>query len=83
MCRIHRVLCEFQCAFRGIVLEGNRVSLGGEEMSLSAAALKVSKEMDYKTPAASGSEYWMFDGELLDEMRRRLEAEQFDEQAPA
>ena len=66
-----------------IVVDGNRVSLDGEEMSLSAAALKVLKEMDYKTPTASGSEYWMFDGELLDERRRRLEAEQFDEQAPA
>ena len=66
-----------------IVVEGNRVSLNGEEMSLSAAALKVLKEMDYKTPTASGSEYWMFDGELLDERRRRLETEQFDEQAPA
>ena len=65
------------------VVEGNKVILDGEEMSLSAAALKVLKQMDYKTPSASGSEYWMFDGELLDERRRRLEAEQFDDQSPA
>ena len=61
------------------VVEGNRVSLDGEELSLSAAALKVLGELGYKTPAASGSWYWMFDGELLDERRRRLEAEQFEE----
>ena len=65
------------------VVEGNKVLLDGEELSLSAAALKVLQQMDYKTPAASGSEYWMFDGELLDERRRRLEAEQFDEHPPA
>lgn len=62
-----------------MVLEGNKVNLDGEVMSLSAAALKVLKQMGYQTPAASGSEYWMFEGELLDERRRRLEAEQFDE----
>ncbi len=62
-----------------VVLEGNKVTLDGELMSLSAAALKVLNQMGYQTPAASGSEYWMFDGELLDERRRRLEAEQFDE----
>jgi hypothetical protein len=61
------------------VLAGNRVLLDGEEMSLSAAALKVLFQLGYKTPTASGSEYWIFEGELLDERRRRIEAEQFDE----
>jgi hypothetical protein len=65
------------------VIEGNRVVLDGEELSLSAAALKVLGQLGYKTPTASGSEYWMFEGELLDERRRRLEAEQFDEKPPA
>ncbi len=47
-------------------------------MSLSAAALDALHRLGYKTPTASGSEHWMFDGELLDERRRRMEAEQFD-----
>lgn len=33
--------------------------------------------LGYTTPAASGPGYWMFDGELLSDRRRRLEAEQF------
>ena len=61
------------------VTENNKVSFDGEELSLSAAALKVLGQMGYKTPAASGSEYWMFEGEILDDRRRRIEAQQFDE----
>lgn len=61
------------------VTSGNRVNLDGQEMSLSAAALKILNQMGYKTLAASGSEHWMFEGELLDERRRRMESEQFDE----
>lgn len=65
------------------VLEGGKVNFEGEVMSPSAAALKALHRMGYQTPTASGSEYWMFDGELLDERRRRLETEQFDEAGPA
>jgi hypothetical protein len=65
------------------VIEGNKVELNGEEMSLSGAALKILQLLNFKTPAASGSAYWMFEGELLDERRRRLEAEQFNEQIPS
>jgi hypothetical protein len=64
-----------------IVQEGGRVSYCGETLSPSAAALKALHALGYKTPAASGSEYWMYDGELLDERRKRLEAIQFDEAA--
>ncbi len=64
------------------VVEDGKLNFEGETMSLSAAALKVLNRMGYKTPAASGSEHWMFEGELLDERRRRIEAEQFDEIAP-
>ena len=63
------------------VLPDNRVSYQGREMSLSAAALDALHSLGYRTPAASGSEHWLFDGELLDERRRRVEAEQFDESA--
>ncbi len=54
----------------------------GETLSPSAAALKALHRLGYQTPSASGSEHWMFDGETLDERRRRLEAEQFDQTGP-
>lgn len=62
------------------VVDNNKVLYNGEVTSLSAAALDASHKMGYKTPAASGSEYWQYEGELLDERRRRLEAELFDPQ---
>lgn len=61
------------------VIPGNKVILEGVETSLSAAALKLLRDLGYKTPTAQGPAYWMFDGELLDERRRRLEAERFDQ----
>lgn len=61
----------------GVVVDGGRLEFEGEVMSLSGAALKALHRMGYKTPAASGSGYWMFDGELLDERRRRLEEQQY------
>jgi hypothetical protein len=61
------------------VIAGNKVTLDGEEMSLSAAALKLLRELGYKTPTAQGPAYWIFDGELLDERRRRVEAERLGE----
>lgn len=60
---------------------GGKVTFEGETLSLSAAALKALRSLGYGTPAASGSQYWMFNGELLDERRHRLEAEQFDDQS--
>lgn len=63
-----------------VVAPGNRVEFRGELTSLSAAALAALQGLGYKTPAASGSDYWVFEGELLDERRRRMEAEQFNEQ---
>jgi hypothetical protein len=64
---------------KAVVAEDDKVMSDGELLSLSAAALKVLHRMGYQTPAAQGSAYWMFGGELLDERRRRLEAEKFDE----
>lgn len=61
------------------VVDGGKVDFQGEILSLSAAALKALHSLGYSTPAASGSDYWMFEGELLDERRNRMEAEQFDE----
>ena len=62
------------------VLDSGKVSFMGETMSLSGAALKALQGMGYKSTSVSGSDYWMFDGELLDERRIRLEAKQFEEQ---
>lgn len=61
------------------VVENGNVNYGGEVMSLSAAALKALHSLGYTTPSASGPGYWMFEGELLDERRRRMEAEQFND----
>ncbi|MGA3845160.1 hypothetical protein ACI2S9_16640 [Ralstonia nicotianae] len=61
----------------GVVVDGGRLEFEGEVMSLSGAALKAPHRMGYKPPAASGSGYWMFEGELLDERRRRLEEQQY------
>ena len=68
---------------KATVTDGNKVLLYGEVLSLSAAALKLLAEMGYKTPAASGSDYWMFDGELLDDRRQRIESAQFEAPASA
>lgn len=65
-----------------VVVADGQVNLNGETLSPSAAALKVLMRMGYKTPTASGSEYWKFGGELLDERRRRIESEQFEEPDP-
>lgn len=62
-----------------IVVDGGKVDYCGDILSLSAAALKVLHSLKYRTPAASGSEHWKFEGELLDERRRRMESEQFDD----
>lgn len=67
---------------KAVVLAGNKISYQGEVLSLSAAALKALQEMGYQSTSVSGSDYWMFEGELLDERRIRLEAQQFEE-APA
>jgi hypothetical protein len=61
------------------VLAGGKIRYNEEPQSLSAAALKVLHSLGYKTTSVSGSEYWMYDGELLDERRKRLEATQFEE----
>lgn len=60
------------------VVDAGKIQYLGETLSLSRAALKILHTLGYKTPSASGSEHWMYDGELLDERRRRMESEQFD-----
>jgi hypothetical protein len=59
------------------VQPNNKVDYRGSTCSLSAAALNALTSLGYQTKAASGSEYWMYEGETLDERRRRLEEERF------
>lgn len=73
--------CSRDESITATVVEGEKVNYQGEILSLSAAALKALHSLGYSTPVASGSGYWKFDGELLDERRRRFEAERFDEAA--
>jgi len=61
------------------VLPDNKVRMNEQELTLSRAAIIALQEMGYKTTHASGSQYWLFDGESLDERRQRLEEEKFDE----
>jgi hypothetical protein len=51
------------------VLKGNAIELNGEKTSLSTSAQKL---LGYNYPVA-GTLYWMYDGETLDERRRRLD----------
>lgn len=64
------------------VVDDGKVNFQGEVMSLSAAALKALRGLGYSMPTASGPGYWMFDGELLDERRRNMEAKQFEDISP-
>jgi hypothetical protein len=62
------------------VLSGNQVEFEGQPpMSLSKAALFALHKLGYKTPTASGSDYWMYDGKTLDEIRVAKEAESVEE----
>jgi hypothetical protein len=45
-------------------------------MSLSASALAALHKLSYTSGAASGSDYWMYEGKTLDEIRIAKEAEQ-------
>lgn len=61
------------------VLDSGKVTFQDEMLSLSAAALKALHSLGYKTSTVNGSDCWMFDGELLDERRNRMETERFCE----
>jgi hypothetical protein len=45
-------------------------------MSLSASALDALHKLGYKSTAASGSDYWMYEGKTLDEIRIAKETDQ-------
>lgn len=55
------------------VVDNRKVSFGGEIMSLSNAALAAVHSLGYTWKAVSGPEYWQFDGQTLDELRKEIE----------
>jgi hypothetical protein len=58
------------------VVGGNKVEYEGQVMSLSASALAALHKLGYRWAAVSGSDYWMYDGKTLDEIRIAKEAEE-------
>lgn len=59
------------------VLPGNQVVYEGQAMSLSSAAMQALQKLGYRSQSVSGSEYWMYEGELLGERRNRMEARRY------
>jgi PAS domain-containing protein len=57
---------------RAKVLENNKIELDGEILSLSRAAEKI---LGYNY-FVQGPAYWMYEGETLDERRKRIESEE-------
>ncbi|MBI1803585.1 MAG: GIY-YIG nuclease family protein [Ignavibacteriae bacterium] len=53
------------------VIDNRNIEFKGEQTSLSSSAQKI---LNYDYPVA-GTEYWMYEGETLDERRRRIESE--------
>ena len=54
------------------VLDNHAIEVNGEKTSLSLSAQRI---LGYNYGVA-GTDYWMFDGETLDERRRRLESKE-------
>jgi hypothetical protein len=61
------------------VVDDRRVQYDGNTTSLSDAALNALHKLGYKTPAASGSNYWTYEGRTLHEIRVAKEAEAAEE----
>ncbi len=55
------------------VVSSKRVNFNGESMSVSSAAQKALEQQGLFWKAVQGPLYWEFEGETLDERRRRLE----------
>ncbi|MCG8342923.1 MAG: GIY-YIG nuclease family protein [Chlorobiales bacterium] len=57
------------------VVDNKYVEYDGDVMSLSESARRVLEEMGYNWKAVQGPLYWEYEGETLDERRKRLEEE--------
>jgi hypothetical protein len=58
-----------------VVIDHKNVEYAGEVMSVSESARRVLEEMGYNWKAVQGPLYWEYEGETLDERRKRLEEE--------
>ena len=58
-----------------IVVDHKRIEFEGERTSLSQSALTIARRLGYQSSAVSGPAYWEYEGETLDERRRRMESE--------
>jgi len=65
-------------SIQAIVATDGKVQYDGEFLSPSAAAVKALHKLGFQATSVSGSEYWMFEGETLNERRQRMEEEQFE-----
>jgi hypothetical protein len=64
---------------KATVATDGKVVFQNEIVSLSAAALQALHSLGYNSTNVNGAVYWMFEGELLDERRQRIESEQFNQ----
>ena len=64
------------------VAANNQIEFEGELTSLSASTVKILKRQGGQATSLPGTEYWMYEGETLDERRQRVEAEQFESAPP-
>jgi hypothetical protein len=55
------------------VLDNRHVEFDGEAVSLSVAADKALRRMGIEWASVQGPAYWIYEGETLDERRRRME----------
>ena len=60
------------------VAPNNQIEFEGELTSLSASSVKILKRQGGQARSLPGTEYWMYEGETLDERRQRIKAEQFE-----
>lgn len=59
--------------FIATVLDDTRIEFRGQTTSLSASAATILQELGYTSTSVAGTEYWLFEGETLDDRRRRME----------
>ncbi|MBC3831734.1 GIY-YIG nuclease family protein [Undibacterium amnicola] len=60
------------------VLNETQIDYQGTVTSLSRSALNILQAKGYSIGSVSGSVFWMYEGETLDERRQRIESEQFE-----
>jgi hypothetical protein len=64
--------------FTATVLDDTRIEFREQATSLSASAAIILQELGYTSTSVAGTEYWLFEGETLDDRRRRLEEQDAD-----